>query len=88
MRDQDYPVYAPTLVIEVLPPSNRRREIIRKRLVAFSGGTQEFWIIDPNAKTIEVSTLGNPSRIYGLQDSIPVGPFPAVTLLVSAVFAS
>jgi Uma2 family endonuclease len=82
MRADEYPVYAPPLVIEVLSPSNTPEKIHRQRVAAFSGGTSEFWVVDPAAYTVEVSLPGNPPRIYRTDETIPViGTFFPVSIL-------
>jgi len=86
MRTNEYPVYAPPLVIEVLSPSNRPEKIQRKRVAAFSAGTREFWVVDPIGRTVEVSLPGNASRIYGAQESVPVAVLPGVFLPVRIIF--
>src|SRR5258708_1842743 len=86
MQTNEYLVYSPPLVIEVLSPSNRPGKIQRQRIAAFSGGTKEFWVIDPTARTIEVSVPGATSRIYKEDDSVPVGVLPGVLLPVRMVF--
>src|ERR1017187_1573992 len=86
MRTNEYPVYAPPLVIEVLSPSNRAAKIQRQRVAAFSGGAQEFWVVDPIGRTVEVSLPGNASRIYSLQESVPVTVLPGVFLPVRTIF--
>jgi Uma2 family endonuclease len=86
MRTNEYPVYAPPLVIEVLSPSNRAAKIQRQRLAAFSGGTREFWVVDPIGRTVEVSLPGNASHIYGLQESVPVTVLPGIFLPVRTIF--
>ena len=86
MRTDEYFVYAPPLVIEVLSPSNRAEKIQRQRLAAFSGGTREFWVVDPIGQTVEVSLPGKASRIYGLQESVPVAVLPGVFLPVRTIF--
>jgi Uma2 family endonuclease len=86
MRGQDYPVYAPPLIIEVLSPSNRPAKIQRQRVAAFSGGTREFWVADPERRTVEVSLPGSPSRIYGVEETVPVAALPGVVLPVSKLF--
>ena len=86
MRTTEYFVYAPPLVIEVLSPSNRPEKIRRQRVAAFSGGTREFWVVDPVARTVEVSVPGATSRVYGLQESVPVAVLEGVTIPVAAIF--
>lgn len=84
MKNQDYPVYAPPLIIEVLSPSNRPGKLRRQRLAAFAGGTVEFWVIDPDRQTVEVSLPGASSRIYTASESVPVLVLAGTRLAVAA----
>jgi Uma2 family endonuclease len=86
MQTNEYLVYSPPLLIEVLSPSNRPAKIRRQRVAAFSGGTKEFWVVDPAARTIEVSVPGATSRIYKEDESVPVTVLPGVLLPVRTVF--
>jgi Uma2 family endonuclease len=86
MRGQEYPVYAPPLIVEVLSPSNRPEEIQRQRIAAFSGGTCEFWVVDPDSRAIEVSLPGRPSQIYGAGETVPVAVLPGVAFRVAGLF--
>jgi Uma2 family endonuclease len=86
MRTTEYLVYAPPLVIEVLSPSNRPEKIRLQRVAAFSGGTREFWVVDPANRTIEVSLPGATSRVYSEQEVVPVGALPGVLLPVRTIF--
>jgi Uma2 family endonuclease len=79
-------VYAPPLIVEVLSPSNRPGDIQRQRVAAFSSGTQEFWVVDPESQTIEVSLRGCPSQIYGPGETVPVAVLPGVALSAAALF--
>ena len=83
---EQYPIYAPPLIVEVLSTSNRPEKIVRQRLAAFSGGTREFWVIDAAARTIEVSVPGTTSRVYAETESLPVGVLPGILLPVHLVF--
>jgi Uma2 family endonuclease len=86
MRKADHPIYAPPLIIEVLSPSNRPAKIQRQIIAAFSGGTREFWVIDPDAQTIEVSLPGASPRVYGLLDSVPVSVLTDASFPVRVLF--
>lgn len=55
-------------------------------MIAFSHGTREFWVVDPVRRTVEVSVLGQATRIYGLDDEIPVSVLPEAVLPVRLLF--
>jgi Uma2 family endonuclease len=86
MWTSEYLVYSPPLIIEVLSPSNRPAKTKRQRLVAFSAGTREFWVIDPIRRTIEVSLPGKPSRIYTVEETIPISVLPGANFPVRILF--
>jgi len=88
MRSDSHPVYAPPLIVEVLSPSNGPEQIRRRRVVAFSAGTREFWVVDPDAQTIEVSIPGATSRLYAAGEEIPVQVLPGALFPVRALFES
>jgi Uma2 family endonuclease len=54
---EDYCDGPPDLVIEVLSPSNQRIDLVRKRLLYADYGVPEYWIVDPEARTISVNLL-------------------------------
>jgi Uma2 family endonuclease len=86
MRSEEYIVYAPPLIIEVLSPSNRPAKLERQRLAAFSGGTREFWVVDPKNRAIDVFVVGKPSRVYGLDEEIPLTVLEGVRFPVRELF--
>lgn len=86
MRANEYPVYAPLLVIEVLSPSNKPETVHRQRVAAFSGGTREFWIVNPDNQTIEVSAPGSATRIFGMGDTLPLSVIPGALFPVDVLF--
>jgi len=47
----------PDLVVEILSPSNFREDREFKRLAYARGGVEEMWIVDPEARQIEVHPL-------------------------------
>jgi Uma2 family endonuclease len=78
---------APELVAEVLSPSNTTLDMNRRRREAFDGDCLEFWIVDPESKTIEVSLPDGTARTYSAGEQVPVGPLGGVVIPTEAVFA-
>jgi Uma2 family endonuclease len=81
-----YLMGAPELVIEVLSPSNKNLEMNRRRQEAFDGGCLEFWLVDPESKTVEVSSPDGSARTYSAGAHVPVGPLGGVRIAVDAIF--
>jgi Uma2 family endonuclease len=47
----------PDLVIEVLSPSNRGHDLLTKRSLYARAGVKEYWLVDPDSRTIEILAL-------------------------------
>ncbi|HEY1947414.1 MAG TPA: Uma2 family endonuclease [Bryobacteraceae bacterium] len=77
---------SPELVIEVLSPSNTKAEMREKAALCLSTGCEEFWLIDPHRKTINVTRQDGDYTLYGIGDRIPLARFNA-DLAVDAIFA-
>lgn len=50
---------APDLLIEILSPSTAQRDRTYKRTLYARHGVQEYWLVDPDAQTIEILALGS-----------------------------
>ena len=59
---------APDLVVEILSPGTRRRGKGLKRAVCDREGVQEYWTVDPDARSI--TALRRPRAGAGLTDAI------------------
>ena len=57
---------APDLVVEILSPGTRRRDKGRKRAVYDREGVREYWIVDPEGRSI--TALRRPRADAGLSD--------------------
>jgi Uma2 family endonuclease len=66
----EYQVYAPPVVIEVLSSANGRAKLNSHRIVAMSAGTQEFWVLDGEKRTVEVTTLNGCGRLTQVRRSL------------------
>jgi Uma2 family endonuclease len=47
----------PDLVVEVLSPSNRGHDLLTKRALFARAGVREYWLVDPEARTIQILGL-------------------------------
>lgn len=83
---------APDLLIEILSPSNPMHDRVRKRALYARGGVREYWIVSPEAATIEVLVLdGDLYRVHlraGGEESGTSTVLPTVSFPAAAAFAS
>lgn len=81
---------APALVIEVLSPSNPEHDRITKRAVYARGGVREYWLVSPEAATIEVLALeGGAYRTHlraGEDEPVTSTVLPDLTFPASMAF--
>lgn len=65
---------APDLIIEVISPSSRRKDIIIKGAKYATAGVKEYWMIDLQKKQVivYVFTQEDLIKIYSITDDIPV----------------
>lgn len=79
---------SPDLAVEVLSESNTRLEIQQKLTELFSSGTRLAWIVDPEAKTVEVYVQpAAPQRVLRENESLDGGEvLPGFTLSLAEIF--
>ena len=82
---EEYQVYAPDLIIEVLSPSNTVLKVNRQRIFALSAGTKEFWVVDADAHTVQVTRLDG-MKTYRDGDSIPLTLLDGGSIPVQEIF--
>jgi Uma2 family endonuclease len=68
------------LVVEIISPGGRHRDRIEKRDLYEQYGVAEYWIIDPEAATVEVLRL-NPDKQYALAGRYRLGEIACSSLL-------
>jgi len=75
-------VGSPELVIEVKSPSNTKAEMDEKAMMTLAGaGAVEFWIVDPQTKTILVHTKAAGMHVYGAGEAVPTAMLRSQTVL-------
>jgi Uma2 family endonuclease len=80
---------APDLVIEVLSPTNTRRELQGKLDDYRTIGVREAWVVSPEARTVEVLQLTPAMQrlgLYGLGDLLASQVLPDLRLTVDDIF--
>ena len=80
---------APDMVIEILSPSTRRHDLAVKYRLYQRAGVREYWIVDPDGKTVQVFRLED--GFYGAADvytagAVPVGIWEDFSIDLSLVF--
>jgi Uma2 family endonuclease len=76
---------SPELVIEVLSPSNTRREMHEKATLYLATGAQEFWLLDAKQKNVTAVRHAG-ALVYQVGQRIPLALFGS-DLSVSDIFA-
>ena len=78
----------PDLVVEVISPSNTRKEMARKRKEYFSARTSVVWQVYPKTRTVEVYSSPGRFRTVGVNDALDGGSLlPGFKLLVRTLFS-
>ncbi len=83
---------APDLVVEILSPATAERDrTVKKKLYARAGVT-EYWLVDPERKTIEVLKLGETGferiALYKENETLTSPLFKGLNIPLSEVFSS
>ncbi len=91
LRDLQLLTHAPDLAIEILSPTNTRRELDEKLRDYQSVGVRECWIVSPEAHTVEVVRLSangvEPIDIFGHGMTVQSEVLAGCDLAVETIFA-
>jgi Uma2 family endonuclease len=88
VTDDPAPRLAPDVAVEVLSPTNTRREMERKRAEYFAAGTQVVWMVDLEERTVTVYTSPEQLTVLKELDTLDGGQvLPGFTLPLAPLFA-
>ncbi len=81
---------APDLAVEILSPGSRGKDLEIKRKIYARFGVQEYWVVDPDAETIEVLAWGeigySTAGMFAKSDSLTSPQFPDLNLPLPEIF--
>ena len=77
---------SPEIVIEVLSPSNRKKEIADSMILLLSPGTKQYCLLDDEHRSLAVTGVDGNTTTYGLDDEVPF-PLLNTSLKVSEIWA-
>ena len=68
---------APDMIVEILSPSNRKKDLIKKFHLYEKAGVREYWIADPKVKIITVYVMQenreyDDGEVYQMGEKVPV----------------
>lgn len=81
---------APDMVVEILSPSTSRRDKLVKFNLYLKAGVREYWIVDPDTKTVSAYILQDGEYItkaYGDEDTVDVQVLEGCQINLTDVFA-
>ena len=83
---------APDLVVEVVSPTSETHDRYRKLVAYARGGVPEYWIVDPDSRTIEVLMLDGgeyqSQGVYRGKATLPSQIVPGLLVHVEQFFVS
>jgi Uma2 family endonuclease len=80
----------PDMIVEILSPSNPQKDTLVKFRKYLQARVREYWIVDPEEKTVHVCILDNDQyrvSVYDETQTTPVSVLPGCSIGLNAVFA-
>lgn len=91
-NEKDRYMGIPTMVVEILSPSTRSKDMVDKLNTYMLSGVQEFWIVDPKKKTVLVYVFKDRAieefNSHKLEDTIYSICFKGMTVACKDIFAN
>ncbi|MFZ4766410.1 MAG: Uma2 family endonuclease [Roseimicrobium sp.] len=88
--DDHGPKGAPDLAVEVLSTGTVRKDRGKKKRVYARAGVKELWLVDRNARTVEVyvftKSLDEPVAILGERERLRTSLLPGLSIPVASIF--
>ena len=82
---------APDLVVEILSPGTKRRDLTLKRDLYDRAGVLEYWIVDPVGNTVTIYRRGrgrfDPPVTLHAHDALTTPLLPGLTVPLDKIFA-
>jgi len=84
-------VGAPDLVVEILSPSTATRDVKDKYFIYETYGVKEYWIVQPEDKTVTIHTLTpegkfQPHKMRTIGENLESPLFPGLTVDLDETF--
>ncbi len=83
---------APDLVVEVLSPNTRERDLGLKRLAFHRAGIPAYWVVDPQTRTLTAlrfATAGYETEaIVAADETFQPAAFPGLEVPVATLFSA
>ena len=88
-RDERGGIGAADMVVEILSPSSATHDAIRKYRLYLKSGVHEYWIVDPEEKTVITHILADDTyrgSVYEQNDIVPVSVLEGCNVDFGEVF--
>jgi Uma2 family endonuclease len=82
---------APDFIIEIISPSTRSDDFVRKFNLYMDAGVREYWLADPESKTVRVCRLQQGGYFvtnYSGNEQLPVTVLDGLIINLKAAFAN
>ena len=82
---------APDMIVEILSPTNRKKDLITKHQLYEKAGVREYWIANPKSKNVTTYIMQNNGEYddgieYILDEKIPAYIFDGCIIDVNEIF--